>query len=181
MKEKFAEMLAVGGKSNSLGRAEEVIAIVSEEPSRLKELYNCLFEEDAWLRMRAVDSLEKICRIHPEWLEPYVDRFSSELSMSTQPSIQWHLAQMYKEITLSDRQKRFAIEWLKKLLSSKEVDWIVSANAMDTLAEFTRDGSVPIAEIVSLLQIQQKHKSNAVVKRANKLVDEFMSLKSSIK
>lgn len=173
MSESFTKILAVGGKSNSLGRADEVINHVLKDPSRLNELYRCLFEDDAWLRMRAVDSLEKICRIHPEWLEPYVDRFSSELTASTQPSIQWHLAQMYREIKLSDAQKRFAIDWLKGLLSSTEVDWIVSANAMDTLAQFTKDGSVPKSELVQLLKIQQQHKSKAVVKRATKLLDEF--------
>jgi hypothetical protein len=176
MKETFAEILVVGGKTNSLGRADEVINYVLKDPSRLNELYKCLFEDNAWVRMRAADSLEKICRIHPEWLEPYIDRFSSELSASTQPSIQWHLAQIYREITLSDTQKRFAIDWLKKLLSSKEVDWIVAANSMDTLAQFTRDGSVPVSEIISLLKIQQRHKSKAVVKRADKFLDEFVSL-----
>jgi TPR repeat protein len=173
MSETFAQILAAGGKTNSLGRADEVINHILKDPSRLSELYSCLFEDNAWVRMRAVDSLEKICRIHPEWLEPYVDRFSSELTESTQPSIQWHLAQMYREIKLSDTQKRFAINWLKRLLASKEVDWIVSANAMDTLAQFTRDGSVPVSELVSLLKIQQHHKSNAVVKRATKLLDKF--------
>ena len=173
MKETFAEILAVGGKTNSLGRADEVISIVLENPSRLNELYNCLFEDDAWLRMRAVDSLEKICRIHPEWLEPYVDRFLHDLATSTQPSIQWHLAQMYKEIKLSDSQKILAIDWLKELLSSTEVDWIVAANAMDTLAQFTRDRSLPLSEIIPLLKLQQHHKSKAVIKRAAKLLDEF--------
>ncbi len=173
MNKKFAEMLAVGGKSNSLGRADEVINLVLNNPSRLDELYNCLFEDDAWLRMRAVDSMEKVCRVHPEWLKPYVDRFFKELSSNTQPSIQWHLAQMYKEIKLSNAQKRSAIDWLKKLLSSKDVDWIVAANAMDTLAQFARDGSVHISEFVALLKVQQKHNSKAVVKRATKLLDEF--------
>lgn len=173
MNERFATILAVGGKSNSLGRANEVINHVLEDPSRLSELYGCLFEGDAWLRMRAVDSLEKICRIHPEWFEPYVDRFFSELSASNQPSIQWHLAQMYREIKLSDTQKRLAIDWLKALLSSTEVDWIVAANAMDTLAQFTRDGSVSRSEIIPLLTLQQQHKSKAIVKRATKLLDEL--------
>ncbi len=173
MTESFKEMLAVGGKSNSLGRVDEVIRLVLHDRSRLNELYECLFSDDAWSRMRAADALEKICREHPDWILPYVDRFPDELAISSQPSIQWHLAQIYNQIDLTDEQRRFAINWLKRLLSTKEVDWIVSANAMDTLVQFTKDGSFPTAEMSALLQVQQSHKSNAVIKRATKLLTEL--------
>ncbi len=123
--------------------------------------------------MRASDALEKICRVHPDWLLPYIDRFSAELTTGSQPSLQWHLAQIYSQVNLTNEQKRFAINWLKNLLSTNQVDWIVSANAMNTLAQFTRDGSVQAAEMTSLLHIQQQHKSNAVVKRATKLLAEL--------
>lgn len=172
MKESFKEILTEGGESNSLGRANEVIEIVLNDSSRLDELYDCLFNEDAWVRMRAVDSVEKVCRVHPEWIAPYVDRFQDKLSSSNQPSIQWHLAEMYGEIELTSEQKTFAISWLKKLLSSTEVDWIVAANSIKTLAQFAQDGSFPNSELVPLLKIQQKHKSSAVIKRANKLLNE---------
>ena len=173
MTEQFATMLIEGGHKNSLGRVNEVIEIVLHDKSRLDELYSCLFEEDAWVRMRAADALEKICRQHPNWLLSYIDKFQSELATSTQPSIQWHMAQIYSEVELSPKQKDAAIDWLKRLLSTKDVDWIVSANAMDALAQFARDGSVPVTDLVSLLKIQQTHKSNAVIKRATKQLAEF--------
>jgi hypothetical protein len=166
-------MLAVGGKSNSLGKVGEVVELVLHNRSRIDELYGCLFDEDAWIRMRAADALEKVCREHPDWLLPYIDRLSGKLAASTQPSIQWHLAQIYGQIDLTSKQKSFAIRWLKNLLSTEEVDWIVAANAMDTLARFIRDDSLPVAELIPLLKIQQKHKSSAVVKRANKLLTEL--------
>jgi hypothetical protein len=121
--------------------------------------------------MRAADSLEKICREHPDWLLPYVDKFfSDKLSESEQPSIQWHLAQIFREVTLTDRQKHAAVKWLTDRVSTKEVDWIVSANVMDTLAKFNRDGSFPKDELVRLIKIQQRHKSKSVVRRADKLL-----------
>lgn len=166
-------MLAVGGKSNSLGKVKEVIEIILEDKSRLSELYDCLFDNDAWVRMRAADALEKVCREHPEWLLIYMDKFTNELAESTQASIQWHLAQIYAQVSLTNKQRRFAIKWLKQLISTIEVDWIVAANAINTLALFTRNGSVSAAEMIPLLKIQQKHKSNAVVKRANKLLSEL--------
>jgi hypothetical protein len=173
MGENFAEMLAVGGRSNSLGRVDEVIGLVLNEKSRLDELYACLFDKDAWVRMRAADALEKVCREHSDWLLPYLDRFSQELTTSSQVSIQWHLAQIYRQVDLTNEQKSFAISWLKGLLSSREVDWIVAANAMDTLAQFAQDGSFARPELITLLKIQQQHKSKAVVKRANKLLERL--------
>lgn len=174
MTEKFTEMLAAGGHANSLGRVNEVIDLVLRDKSRLNELYDCLFNKDAWVRMRAADALEKICRQHPDWLLPYVDKIQDELAASTQPSIQWHLAQIYSQVDLTSEQKRLAAHWLKRLLSTKDVDWIVAANAMDTLVQFTRDGSFPVAEIIPLLKVQQTHKSNTVIKRADKLLAELM-------
>ncbi len=170
MNERFAEVLTTGGHANSLGRVNEVIKVVLDDKSRLDELYNCLFEDDAWVRMRAADALEKICREHPEWLLPYVDRFPKELAVSSQPSIQWHLAQIYREVTLTPAQKQFAAQWLEELLSTKEVDWIVAANAMDTLARFVGEGSFSKDALLTLLKVQQQHKSKSVVKRANKLL-----------
>jgi hypothetical protein len=99
--------------------------------------------------------------------------FPNDLAISTQPSIQWHLAQIYREVDLTPAQRRFAINWLKHVLSSKDVDWIVAANAMDALAQFAKDDSVPAGDIVRLLEIQQNHKSSAIIKRAQKLLTEL--------
>jgi predicted nuclease of restriction endonuclease-like (RecB) superfamily len=173
MTEKFAQMLLVGGHANSLGRVNEVIDIVLRDTSRLDELYECLFNEDAWVRMRAADALEKICRKQPDWLLPYIDRLQKELSTSTQSSIRWHLAQIYRQVALTDEQTYAAQRWLKALLSSNDVDWIVAANAMDTLVKFTKKGSFPVDEMVELLKIQQRHASNAVIKRATRFLVEL--------
>ena len=175
MTERLADMLAVGGHANSLGLGSEVVELVLKDKPRLDELYNCLFNADSWVRMRAADALEKICRRHPEWLLPYIDRFSTDLASNEQASIQWHLAQIYRQVELTVEQKGFAINWLTQLLCSKDVDWIVSANAMDTLAQFTRDGSFSVEALIPLLNIQLGHSSNAVIKRANKLLVECSS------
>ena len=168
MNKQFSEILTDGGHANSLGRVDDVINAVLQDTSRLEELYGCLFHEDAWVRMRAADALEKICREHPDWIAPYIDRIQQELADSTQASIQWHIAQIYQQVELTDTQKKQAISWLKQLISTTEVDWIVSANAMDTLVVFSKDGSVTTDEIVQLLNTQTNHKSKSVVKRATK-------------
>jgi len=165
-------MLLVGGKANSLGRVNDVIEVVLADQSRLDELYKCLFEEDAWVRMRAADALEKICRVHPDWLLPYIDMLQADFASNTQASIQWHMAQIFAEVELTTKQKEFAIHWLQALLATETTDWIVAANAMDTLGSFTQDGSFPRAQFVKLLHVQLRHKSNAVIRRAHKWLDK---------
>lgn len=174
MTESFAEILAVGGKSNSLGRVNEVIELVLRDKDKLNELYICVFNDDAWVRMRAIDAIEKVCRQHPDWLLPYIDKFQHELASSSQPSIQWHLAQIYSQVDLTSEQKLNAIIWLKERLSTTDVDWIVSAEAMKTLTQFAKDGSVLKNDIIPLFELQQKHHSKSVVKSANKLLDELV-------
>lgn len=176
MVETFEEILSVGGRSNSLGRTSEVIELVLDDKTRLDELYLCVFNDDAWIRMRAMDAIEKICRQHSEWLMCYVDGFQSELTSSSQPSIQWHLAQMYSQLDLSVEQKRIAISWLIDLLSNTEVDWIVSVNAMKTLVDFTTEGAVSIEAVMYLLKLQQAHKSKSVVRKADKFLLELSEL-----
>ena len=173
MNEDFAAMLAEGGKKNTLGRAEEAVQIVLADQSRLDELYNCLFEDDEWLRMRAIDALEKVCRVHPEWLKPYVEKLFGEVAAIDQASIHWHLAQMFREIDLTRDQRERAIGLMKRNISSNNADWIVASNTMETLALFVTDGTVPAEELIPLLEIQQAHHSKAVVKRATRILDQL--------
>jgi hypothetical protein len=171
--EKFADMLRVGGKTNSLGRADEVIAAVLADKSMLDELYACLFIDDAWARMRAADCFEKVCRVHSDWAEPYIDRMLNDLTTSQQPSIQWHLAQIFAEVPLTAEQNKLTIAWLSKILSSKEVDWIVSVNAMKTLVQFHHSNLVSEDELMSLFEIQLQHTSKTVRKKAAQFLKDL--------
>lgn len=176
MKE-IEETLSVGGKSNSLGNTNDVIAKVLKDQTLLGDLYSCMFSLDPWVRMRAADAFEKVCREHPVWIEPYIARMQAELSdINQQPSIQWHLAQIYQQVNLTGVQKQQALSWLTKLLSSSEIDWIVAANSMNALEFFTRNGDFQREELIRLLRIQLGHKSRTVVKKANAIIDYFSSV-----
>jgi hypothetical protein len=162
----YESILTIGGKTNSLGRASEVIEDVYSSPSRLEELFNCIFADDAWVRMRAIDSFEKILRDKPEWVRPYLARIFNDLTQSTQPSIQWHLAQIFAEVQLTNEQEGHAIMWLKHKIETTNVDWIVSVNAMKTLLHFQQKGVVSADELRQLFKIQETHKSKSVRKKA---------------
>lgn len=172
MKATFSDML-IEGTRNSLGRVNEVIDAVLHDSSRLEELYRCLFHDDEWARMRAADALEKICREHPEWIEAYIDRMQDELSEKTQPSIQWHLAQIYMQVHLSDVQRAKAIHWLEQLVATTDVDWIVAVNVMKALVYFEKSGAIERSEMLALVTVQLGHRSKSVVRKARKFLDEY--------
>lgn len=176
MTEKFIALLSKDGKKNSIRGVPEVIELILADEARLGDLYRVISHDDPWVRMRAMDAFEKICRVHPEWIEPYIDRIQTELSTSTQASIQWHIAEIYPQVNLNDSQKQRALDWLKDNLQSADVDWIVASNTMLSLDHFVRNGDFPAQDFIGLLQIQTSHRSNAVVKRVNKLLKEYSLL-----
>jgi HEAT repeat protein len=169
---KFSEILMVGGHANSLGRAGEVVEEVLVNPSRLDELYSCISDDDAWVRMRAIDAFEKVIRKHPEWANPYLEDMLTRLTTSDQASIQWHLAELFMRVDLSGRQQKQAAEWLMSLLKTVEVDWIVAINSIRALMQFAELGLVPADELGKLFTIQEQHKSKTVRKKAAQFRDE---------
>lgn len=170
----LASLLAIGGHANSLGKVNEVIAMVLQNKALLAELYSCLHNDDAWVRMRAADAFEKICREHPDWIEPYIDNLQSELSDAhQQSSIKWHLAEIYPQVTLTKQQKEHAVAWLVAQVSTTEVDWIVAANCLKALLVFMQRGDLSRSQLVTLLHIQQQHHSKSVVKKATALLADL--------
>ncbi|QKE82570.1 hypothetical protein [Arthrobacter sp. NEB 688] len=170
--EPFAEVLAAGGRSNSLGRAGEVLALLRTDPSRVDELVACISADDAWVRMRAVDTFEKLVREDPSLGQPHLPHLLGELARSEQASVQWHVAQLLALLDLDDDERAQAVRWLTGRLRTTEVDWIVAAQSMATLVGLHRDGHVTTGSVVPLLEVQTTHRSASVRRKAARFLDE---------
>lgn len=59
------------GDRRSIGRSEEVVADVLKDATLFDVLAGGLSADDAIVRMRAADAMEKISAIHPEYLHPH--------------------------------------------------------------------------------------------------------------
>lgn len=171
--EPFAEVLAAGGHTNSLGRSGEVLGLLRADPARLDELFACIAHDDAWVRMRAVDTFEKLVRGDPALGGPYVGRVLDELTRSDQPSVQWHVAQLLGLVALTAAQRREAVGWLTARVATTEVDWIVAAQSMATLVAFVGAGHVPAGDVVPLLEVQTGHRSASVRRKAFAFLDQL--------
>ena len=172
--ESFEDIFMSGGHTNSLGRSAEVLTNVLSDQPKIDELFSCIYSQDAWVRMRAIDTFEKIIKVNPTWAEPYTDKLISELTQKSQPSIQWHLAQLFTEIQLNVDQKEKVMLWLTDLLSSPDIDWIVSANAMIALQFFYLQNDINTQDFTTLLSIQSHHTSKSVRKKALSIMDSII-------
>lgn len=137
---RFAQLLR-GGDRRSLQGVPTVIQEVRADPKRVVELFDCVFDDDEIVRMRAADALEKVCREEPARLTPFVERMLTDMAASRQPSVQWHLAQLLGEVPLTPVQRDRAAAVVQEALDTSS-DWIVVTCALETLAAFTRQGAV---------------------------------------
>lgn len=166
------EKILSGGDPRTLKGVDEVIKLVTDNPNKLQELFECLFVEDQVVRMRAGDALEKICRTHSDWLEPYTKRLLTEVSSIGQSSVKWHLAQMLSEIKLNKSDTQQAIAILQNNLSTTS-DWIVENLTLESLASFTRKGRIDKNKFIEILKSHSNSAHKSVVSRVDKLLKEF--------
>jgi len=166
------EARLTGGSPRSLGRTEEVVADVLADRGLLDELFECLFNADEIVRMRAADAIEKVCRQHPDWVLPFVDRLLDEGARIEQPSVQWHLAQMLGEVSLTGSQRAAAVAILRRNLE-QATDWIVLNYTLAVFATFVRDDPSLREFFTGQLRRHQAGPLKSVRKRATTLLAEF--------
>lgn len=133
MEEPFVEMLR--GDSNTLGRTDEVTAIVLENPDRADEVYDLFFQDDEWVRLRAASVSKRIWRADAALFAPFIPGWIEKVSAIDQPSSQWTFAQMCQECNdlLSNEQRDRAIGIVSGYLATND-DWIVLNSSMAALA-----------------------------------------------
>jgi hypothetical protein len=123
-----------------LGRTLEVVEQILGNPPDLDQLYQCYFSDDEVVRLRTSNAIKRICKEHPEWVAPYLDRLLKEITPIDQASTQWTLATLFEwlEGFMSPAQKQQALAQLKHNLATHQ-DWIVLNTTMDTLGKWAMD------------------------------------------
>src|SRR5690349_23299922 len=96
--------LLEGGDRRSIGRSDQVAAIVSGDPTLFPELIGGLWSEDPLVRMRAGDAAEKVTRKSPELLRPYEKELLGLMAEATEPEVRWHLAVMVPRLPLNSKE-----------------------------------------------------------------------------
>ena len=158
-----------GGDLRSIGRSNEVVQDVLEDPALFAEVFEGLFSDDPRVRMRSADVLEKLSAKRPELLQPFKERLIHQVARIPQQEVQWHAAQMFSYLETSQAERD---EFLRILLSYIDTakSTIVKVCAMQALADLAvRDETIRL-EILGKLKELVDTGSPAVVSRGRKLI-----------
>ena len=125
-----------GGDRRSIGRSNEVVADVLNDPGLFETVFSGLFADSPLLRMRSADAIEKITARHPEYLLPYKARLIKHIARIDQKEVRWHVAQMFSRVKWNRAERRQVLGILMEYLNDHSS--IVRTFAMQALADLAR-------------------------------------------
>ena len=157
-----------GGNKRKLNN-QPVIEAVRHDPAKVGELFECVIDEDDYVRMRASDALEKVCRSDPSIVQPLKTRVLHEMSVIDQPSVQWHYAQIVDQLQLNPQE---TAEVIRKLQSNFETydDWITRSITMEVLGNFAVHDDALRAYLMPKLEELTKDRRVSISTRAQKVL-----------
>jgi HEAT repeat protein len=150
------------------GPSNEVARVIIDNPELLPDLVACLDAEDAVVRGRAADVIEKVGRTMPEALVPHLDRFLTALPEDKVPMVRWHLAMALGHLAMYV-EKVDAIETaLLDRLDDKSV--FVVSWAIVSLCILALQYPARLPEIANAIVPFEKSSSAALRTRARKAI-----------
>jgi len=160
--------LLEGGDRRSIGRADQVAAIVAKDPERFPELIAGLWSTDPFVRMRAADAAEKVTRRHPELLKPYKKELLGLMNEAREQELRWHLAVMIPRLPLNARERQTTISSLNSYLEDRSS--IVKTFALQGLADLAQDEPGIRPEVMKTLRAATRNGTPAMKARSRKLL-----------
>ena len=174
MSESFESMLT-GGHPNSLGRTLEVVDLILQDQHLLEELYGCYQSGDEVVRLRTSNAMKRICKVHPEWIEPFLPRLLEELTQLDQASAQWTLAQLFAMLEgyMTKDQWTAARDHMMHNLQHHS-DWIVLNTTMEVLYDWSKKDTSLQEWLPSQLERHVGDSRKSVSKRATKYLGKMV-------
>jgi hypothetical protein len=165
----FEERLS-GGHPNSLGNTVDVVDDILADRSALELLFQCYGSDDPVVRLRVSNAMKRVCKAHPDWVAPYLDRLISQTSIIDQASTKWTLSTLFMllDTYMSPQQRKAAITVMKNNLLYD--DWIVQNTTADSLFYFAKSSPELSAWLVPQLQVLQSSRHKSVSQRVTKLL-----------
>ncbi len=160
--------LLEGGDRRSIGRADQVAAMVSKNPRLFPKLIEGLWSEDPLVRMRAADATEKVTRKSPELLRPYEKELLGLMAAAAEPELRWHLAVMVPRLQLSAKERQVATSLLKGYLQDRSS--LVRTFALQGLADLTQGDPSIRPEVIEILRAATRQGTAAMKARSRKLL-----------
>src|SRR6266568_5044735 len=157
-----------GGDGRTIGRSDEVAAIVSKNPGLFPKLIAGLWSEDPLVRMRAADATEKVTRRNRELLQPYKKELLGLMADTKEQELRWHLAVMVPRLPLNTKERQFAASLLNSYLEDRSS--IVRTFALQGLADLAQDDPSIRPTVIEALRESTRNGTPAMKARSRKLL-----------
>jgi hypothetical protein len=160
--------LLEGGDRRTIGKSDQVAAIVAEDPKLFSNLIAGLWSADPLVRMRAADATEKVTRVHRDFLRPYKKELLGLMSEATQQELRWHLAVIIPRLLLNARERQIAISSLNRYLEDQSS--IVKTFALQGLADLAQNEPAILPRVLEVLRLATRNGTPAMKARSRKLL-----------
>ena len=161
-------LLLRGSDRRSIGRADQVAAIVAKTLRLFPKLIAGLWSADPLVRMRAADASEKVTRKNPGLLTPYKKELLVLMTEATEQELRWHLAVMVPRLPLNAKERQLAISSLNTYLEDRSS--IVKTFALQGLADLAQNESSIRPRVVETLREATRNGTPAMKARSRKLL-----------
>lgn len=162
----------LGGDLRSIGNADEVVSDILKDPTLFDEVFYGMMNDNPLIRMRSADVIEKVSRLHPEYLKPYKVPLIKEVAKIEQQEVRWHVALLFSYLDLDDEEKQQIVEELFSWIDNSKSK-IVKVNSMQALANIGEKNKKMRHLIVNKLEEAIKNGSPAMVSRGKKLINKL--------
>jgi hypothetical protein len=160
--------LLEGGDRRTIGRSDQVAALVSDHPELFPKLIAGLWSAQPLVRMRAADAAEKVTRKHRELLQPYKKELLGLMTEAQEQELRWHIAVMVPRLPLNARERQVAMSSLNNYLEDRSS--IVKTFALQGLADLAQQEPGIRPKVVEILREATRNGTPAMKARSRKLL-----------
>lgn len=122
------------GDLRSIGKVKEVVENILQDNALFEAVFNAISNEDAGVRMRASDAIEKVSRVCPQNLQPFKHELIHVISKIEQQEVRWHVAQMLPRLALEGNEIAQVVDLLTSWADNSKSN-IVKVNSLQSLAD----------------------------------------------
>jgi len=157
-----------GGDRRTIGRADQVAAIVSKNPELFPTLITGLWSTDPVVRIRVADAAEKVTRKNPQLLRAHKKELLGLMIEAREQELRWHLAVMVPRLQLNEKERQLATSSLKTYLADPSS--IVKTYALQGLADLTQHDPSIRPAVLEILRESAGNGTPAMKARSRKLL-----------
>jgi len=157
-----------GGDRRSLGESAEAVAAVAKTPALFADLFECLFEEDPVVRMRAADVVEKVTRESPELLQAWKGPLLETVAARNEKEVRWHVAQLLPRLKLTPAERETAVAILTGYLADESS--IVKTFSIQALADLAEQDESLLGQVLPIIERLSRTGTPAMRSRSRRIL-----------